>query len=268
MGLFVVSRLAKRHGLTVRLRSTFDTARNPGVTVSIHIPNALIVSQAARQDTGPQRKIPAAPVRTAIPAPAAPAPRKDNGQQPATRNGLPTRTPSTPPPAPSPAPAGAVTTASGTSLPRRQPGASGIAAGAGSSAGAPAAQSQDTVNVRGSGAMPKLPVRRPQATTPETAPAQSQATTRRRHRRNRSRSTHRTHRTHPAARTASRRGPRSSRRPRRRTATTRHRCDTATAPTRRRPRRSSSRGSIRHRPRPHRAPAAAPRSSPTWCPTG
>ena len=33
MGLFVVSRLAKRHGLTVRLRPTFDTARNPGVTV-------------------------------------------------------------------------------------------------------------------------------------------------------------------------------------------------------------------------------------------
>ncbi|WAM11566.1 sensor histidine kinase [Rhodococcus sp. JS3073] len=175
MGLFVVSRLAKRHGLTVRLRSTFDTARNPGVTVSIHIPNALIVSQAARQDTGPQRKIPAAPVRTAIPAPAAPAQRKDNGQQqPATRNGLPTRTPSTPPPAPSPAPAGAVTTASGTSLPRRQPGASGIAAGAGSAAGAPAAQSQDTVNVRGSGAMPKLPVRRPQAAPAETAPAESQ----------------------------------------------------------------------------------------------
>ncbi|QDQ89441.1 HAMP domain-containing protein [Rhodococcus sp. WB9] len=171
MGLFVVSRLAKRHGLTVRLRSTFDTARNPGVTVSIHIPNALIVSQAARQDTGPQRRIPAAPVRTAIPAPA--APRTDNGQQkPATRNGLPTRTPSTPPP--SPAPAGAVTTASGTSLPRRQPGASGIAAGAGSPAGAPAAQSQDTVNVRGSGAMPKLPVRRPQGATPETAPAESQ----------------------------------------------------------------------------------------------
>ncbi|MFF2111877.1 sensor histidine kinase [Rhodococcus koreensis] len=178
MGLFVVSRLAKRHGLTVRLRSTFDTARNPGVTVSIHIPNALIVSQAARQDTGSQRKIPAAPVRTAIPAPAAPAPRKDTPQLPATRNGLPTRTPSTPPPAPSPAPAGAVTTASGTSLPRRQPGASGIAAGAGSSAAAPAAQSQDTVNVRGSGAMPKLPVRRPQAATPasrpETAPAESQ----------------------------------------------------------------------------------------------
>ncbi|MFD9665901.1 sensor histidine kinase [Rhodococcus sp. NPDC059968] len=175
MGLFVVSRLAKRHGLTVRLRSTFDTARNPGVTVSIHIPNALIVSQAARQDTGPQRRIPAAPVRTAIPAPAAPAQRKDNGQQqPATRNGLPTRTPSTPPPAPSPAPASAVTTASGTSLPRRQPGASGIAAGAASSTGAPAAQqSQDTVNVRGSGAMPKLPVRRPQAATPETAPAES-----------------------------------------------------------------------------------------------
>ncbi|GCE39999.1 sensor histidine kinase [Rhodococcus sp. USK10] len=179
MGLFVVSRLAKRHGLTVRLRSTFDTARNPGVTVSIHIPNALIVSQAARQDTGSQRKIPAAPVRTAIPAPAAPAPRKDGPQLPATRNGLPTRTPSTPPPAPSPASAGAVATASGTSLPRRQPGASGIAAGAGSSVAAPAAQSRDTVNVRGSGAMPKLPVRRPQAATsaaaaPETPTPESQ----------------------------------------------------------------------------------------------
>lgn len=170
MGLFVVSRLAKRHGLTVRLRSTFDTARNPGVTVSIHIPNALIVSQAARQDTGSQRKIPAAPVRTAIPAPATPAPRKDTPQLPATRNGLPTRIPSTPPP--SPAPAGAVTTASGTSLPRRQPGASGIAAGAGSAAAA--AQSRDTVDVRGSGAMPKLPVRRPQAATPAAATPEAQ----------------------------------------------------------------------------------------------
>ncbi|AWK70206.1 ATP-binding protein [Rhodococcus oxybenzonivorans] len=169
MGLFVVSRLAKRHGLTVRLRSTFDTARNPGVTVSIHIPNALIVSQAARQDTGSQRKINQAPVRAAIPAPA---PRRDDAQQPSTRGGLPTRTPqSRPDPTPTTTAVPAVTTASGTSLPRRQPGASGIAGDPGTPAAAPNGQSPDTVNVRGTGAMPKLPVRRPQAATPTTPAA-------------------------------------------------------------------------------------------------
>ncbi|WP_188829911.1 ATP-binding protein [Nocardia camponoti] len=44
MGLFVVGRLAERHGLTVRLRPTFDTARDPGVTVTVHVPVGLIVS--------------------------------------------------------------------------------------------------------------------------------------------------------------------------------------------------------------------------------
>ena len=43
MGLFVVARLAERHGLTVRLRPTFDTARDPGVTVTVHVPAGLIV---------------------------------------------------------------------------------------------------------------------------------------------------------------------------------------------------------------------------------
>ncbi|MBF6438488.1 ATP-binding protein [Nocardia cyriacigeorgica] len=43
MGLFVVGRLAERHGLTVRLRPTFDTARDPGVTVTVHVPVGLIV---------------------------------------------------------------------------------------------------------------------------------------------------------------------------------------------------------------------------------
>ncbi|MFC9968853.1 ATP-binding protein [Nocardia ignorata] len=46
MGLFVVGRLAERHGLTVRLRPTFDTARDPGVTVTVHVPVGLIVSGA------------------------------------------------------------------------------------------------------------------------------------------------------------------------------------------------------------------------------
>ncbi|WP_157185357.1 sensor histidine kinase, partial [Nocardia transvalensis] len=44
MGLFVVGRLAERHGLTVRLRPTFDTARDPGVTVTVHVPKPLIVT--------------------------------------------------------------------------------------------------------------------------------------------------------------------------------------------------------------------------------
>lgn len=54
MGLFVVSRLADRHGLTVRLRPTFDTARNPGITASVHIPDVLLVSPLALSQTGPQ----------------------------------------------------------------------------------------------------------------------------------------------------------------------------------------------------------------------
>ncbi|MBO0854209.1 MAG: sensor histidine kinase, partial [Nocardia sp.] len=44
MGLFVVGRLAERHGLTVQLRPTFDTARDPGVTVTVHVPKAIIVA--------------------------------------------------------------------------------------------------------------------------------------------------------------------------------------------------------------------------------
>ncbi|MGX6510004.1 ATP-binding protein [Rhodococcus sp. SJ-2] len=47
MGLFVTSRLADRHGLTVRLRPTFDTARNPGITASVHIPDVLLMSPLA-----------------------------------------------------------------------------------------------------------------------------------------------------------------------------------------------------------------------------
>ncbi|QQM53223.1 ATP-binding protein [Rhodococcus pyridinivorans] len=57
MGLFVVSRLAERHGLTVRLRPTFDTARNPGITASVHIPDVLLVSPLALSHTGPQPRI-------------------------------------------------------------------------------------------------------------------------------------------------------------------------------------------------------------------
>ncbi|MCX4093290.1 HAMP domain-containing sensor histidine kinase [Nocardia sp. alder85J] len=53
MGLFVVSRLAERHGLTVRLRPTFDTARDPGVTVTVHVPKVLIVAPPGGMVTVP-----------------------------------------------------------------------------------------------------------------------------------------------------------------------------------------------------------------------
>lgn len=42
MGLFVVARLAERHGITIRLRPTFDTAANSGITASVYIPTKLL----------------------------------------------------------------------------------------------------------------------------------------------------------------------------------------------------------------------------------
>ncbi|MQY19274.1 sensor histidine kinase [Nocardia macrotermitis] len=71
MGLFVVGRLAERHGLTVRLRPTFDTARDPGVTVTVHLPKPIIVApvggtisvptQASPQVATPSQPIPVQP---------------------------------------------------------------------------------------------------------------------------------------------------------------------------------------------------------------
>jgi signal transduction histidine kinase len=42
MGLFVVGRLARRHGATVRLRPTAALTDEPGVTASVHLPGSLI----------------------------------------------------------------------------------------------------------------------------------------------------------------------------------------------------------------------------------
>lgn len=42
MGLFVVGRLARRHEVTVRLRTTSALTDRPGVTASVHIPGTLI----------------------------------------------------------------------------------------------------------------------------------------------------------------------------------------------------------------------------------
>ena len=47
MGLFVVSQLAARHGVTVRLRPTYDSASQAGVTASIHVPGSLVIADGA-----------------------------------------------------------------------------------------------------------------------------------------------------------------------------------------------------------------------------
>ncbi|GAB3439063.1 sensor histidine kinase [Actinophytocola sediminis] len=44
MGLFVVSQLAGRHGITVRLRPSHDSSSQAGVTASVHIPGALVIA--------------------------------------------------------------------------------------------------------------------------------------------------------------------------------------------------------------------------------
>jgi signal transduction histidine kinase len=66
MGLFVVSRLAARHGVTVRLRPTFERASRAGITASIHLPGSLVIA-----GTTPENMVPAAPVRRELVAAAA-----------------------------------------------------------------------------------------------------------------------------------------------------------------------------------------------------
>ncbi|MBM7458950.1 ATP-binding protein [Rhodococcus coprophilus] len=50
MGLFVVARLAARHGITVRLRPTFDSATNSGVTASLYLPIRLLKGTGSQSD--------------------------------------------------------------------------------------------------------------------------------------------------------------------------------------------------------------------------
>ncbi|NLE78619.1 MAG: sensor histidine kinase [Rhodococcus sp.] len=207
MGLFVVSRLADRHGLTVRMRSTFDTARNPGVTVSIHVPSSLIITQAGggqgelrpQQVVQTQRSVQARPVQPAIPSP--PPERRDDRQMPERREVVPNRptngapalpqrgapaapAPAAPAPAaptsaapttavPAAAPAAPASSDAGAStttagLPKRRPGASGIASGTGV---APAPS--PTNGSDGPRPMPKLPTRRAPEAAPPAAPVAS-----------------------------------------------------------------------------------------------
>ncbi|MBP2214173.1 MULTISPECIES: sensor histidine kinase [Rhodococcus] len=153
MGLFVVSRLAARHGLTVRLRPTFDTARNPGITASVHIPDVLLVSPLALSQTGPQPRTgeDGRPAETLAPrpprdvtVPAAPE------RAPAPASALPHREPASALPQREPASA----------LPQREPG-SGLPQ---RQAAPVAAESAAGLPQRQPGATPGLPQRRPGST--------------------------------------------------------------------------------------------------------
>ncbi|NLG54108.1 MAG: HAMP domain-containing protein [Rhodococcus sp.] len=178
MGLFVVSRLAQRHGLTVRMRATFDTARNPGVTVSIHLPTSLIVSQSGRFDTGQMPAVPSTASAPIAPLPSTPSgatvterpalpprevPRSDDQPAPLPRRQAGQALSESPDELPAringhaPAPAPSETAAG---LPRRTPGASGITNDAGHvlpphPAGAPQAPAGNN----GSGGLPPRPPR-------------------------------------------------------------------------------------------------------------
>lgn len=57
MGLFVVSRLALRHGLTVRLRHTHGLGGDQGITASVHLPSGLLHYTSDVELTGPQQRV-------------------------------------------------------------------------------------------------------------------------------------------------------------------------------------------------------------------
>ncbi|MTE11363.1 ATP-binding protein [Nocardia aurantiaca] len=135
MGLFVVGRLAERHGLTVRLRPTFDIARDPGVTVTVHVPKPLIVSAGGAISVPPQQgqqpPAPSAPQGAGNQAGAPASMQMRAVTRTATGNVMVTVDPGVSGPisapaspaagaAPSPAPAAA---SAATGLPTRQPGA-------------------------------------------------------------------------------------------------------------------------------------------------
>ncbi|MEV4153986.1 ATP-binding protein [Nocardia salmonicida] len=161
MGLFVVGRLAERHGLTVRLRPTFDTARDPGVTVTVHVPVGLIVSGAGGTVIPPQQ------LQKQQPSPQTPPQQQNPQQQPSTmQTRAITRTPggnvmvTVDPGVSGPTPAGA-----GGGLPQRQPGNS-MASGAAQDAAEqsspslrPPAPGQANVPQRGKLAAANLPKR-------------------------------------------------------------------------------------------------------------
>ncbi len=73
MGLFVVGRLAQRHGVTVWLRATQVQGATSGVTASVHIPAALVVTFFPTTET--RSRVP----RRDVPQPAFDVPAAETG---------------------------------------------------------------------------------------------------------------------------------------------------------------------------------------------
>jgi hypothetical protein len=150
MGLFVVSRLAQRHGITVSLK------RNPGsgITAVVLLPARILdVPSAVARDASPVRPVePAAalPQRTPTPSEAEPASLEDRLS---AAIGLPRREPGAqvPETAPTPLPA----------LPAAEPA---------EPAPAPAATERPHVEETPAAAAAALPTREPTPLTPATAP--------------------------------------------------------------------------------------------------
>lgn len=114
MGLFVVGRIAGRHGIRVGLRGPAANEKGTGTTAEIYLPPTVLTGLAAAESAAPRHiravSSPSAKLASAIaaPPPADDARRHDGAREPAARNA---------PPAPEP---------SVTLLPRRNPGSSGI----------------------------------------------------------------------------------------------------------------------------------------------
>ncbi|MFE0023346.1 HAMP domain-containing protein [Amycolatopsis sp. NPDC059021] len=72
MGLFVVGRLARPLGVTVRLRQNWDQPTATGITASVHIPSEIVVvGGLPPQSTAPAAGAPAQPDLDGIPRPVA-----------------------------------------------------------------------------------------------------------------------------------------------------------------------------------------------------
>jgi signal transduction histidine kinase len=83
MGLYVVSRLAERHGVTVRLRPTYDAAKQSGITASVHVPAAQVMADGTPDTVrrfAPTQPRPSQPK----PQPVAAVPAQPVQPQPAT----------------------------------------------------------------------------------------------------------------------------------------------------------------------------------------
>lgn len=193
MGLFVVSRLAERHGLNVNLRPTFDTARDPGVTVTVHVPKAIIVAPSGGSLSVPDEIEGSGPIQRQ----AAPSMQTRGITRTPSGNMMVTVDPSNSGPIPvvppvggddrtvrsngAPAPAVNGTTASGLpqrqpgnatpgGLPQRQPGTNGGPATRHPLADAQAGPGADATTRMSESGAAGLPQREPGANSPQGAP--------------------------------------------------------------------------------------------------